>query len=610
MPELNRKIAVAIPVLVAVLVYSNSFFNRWALDDYALIANNPTAQSIGGGVGGFFQPYWPPDASGNSAGLYRPLTMLTYGVDWALSGGRPELFHVSNVAMHAVATALVVLLALAWLTPMGALVTGVLFAVHPVHVEAVANVVGRAEILSAIGLLLAVLAARRYRAQPKGTRASHWLLLVAAAVLFAQLSKENGVVAIAILGLDHLLDSRPAVRSTFNMYALVAAITIGWFYLWASIAGSAVDFTVAPALRWLTYPQRLATALPVQLDVVRLLVWPMNLAASYDPQLIPQRTQFGVMAALGFVTAFSIILLGLASLKKAPVVAFALLAAMVSYAPASNLIFGAGLTLGERTLYFSSIGPVLVVGWLVANGGYKRGRQMLLGALILALVFSARTVTRNPFWVDMRSVITNDMLEHPEGFRTQIRIGEAFEAVGDSSAALRYFLTAVELFDADPFASEPLVDLALGMNRDRLAESEAKRAYLIAPFHADIVALYSRTLATVGKIDSALTVARSGYERSPSAGTAWLYLEIIENTGAPDWQLGLARARYSWLSGRVIEATHQLGNLGDVRIHLVGKNDFCWELDQSRGIVAALDAELAANLETLRERATCSPVIR
>ncbi len=596
---ISRKLAVAIPFAVAVLVFSNSVLNRWALDDHALIANNPAAHSIQGALDGFFEPYWPPDENGHSAGLYRPLATLSYAVEWTFSGGSPAVSHISNVFLHAFATGLVVLVALAWLSPLGAMVAGLVFAVHPVHTEAVANVIGRAEVMSAIGLLVAVVAARRYRRTASDERAWHWALVTLGAVIFAQLSKENGVVAIAIIALDHLVDRRPVLRPTFQLYWLVAALTLSWLYIWASIAGGAVDLTVAPGIRWLSFPERLATALPVQLEVVRLLVWPMNLAASYDPQLIPQRTEFGLLAVAGAIVAASIVLLGVALIRKAPAIAFGLIAAVISYAPTSNLVFSAGLMLGERTLYFSSIAPVLVVGWLASNARSDLRRPLFASVALILMVFGVRTVLRNPFWVDMRSVITNDLLEHPEGFRTQFRIGEAFEAIGDSNQALSYYLTAVELFDRDPFASKQLVDLALAMGRENLALSESGRAFGIAPFHADIVALHARTLVATGRRDSAIAIVREAFDNDATSTTARIYNEVAVTASSPDWAVRFSQARFSWLSGRPLEATSQLFELVDIEVSQGESEYFCWEFGKTRGIMEAIASNRLRELELL-----------
>jgi hypothetical protein len=162
MPRLTARRAVWVAALAAALVYLPALRNRWALDDHAVIEDNPAAHSVRGALDAAFSPYWPYK-DGFSAGLYRPLTTLSYAVDWSIAGDHPWWFHLTNILLHALATALVVLVALRWLAPPAALAAGLVFATHAVHVEAVANVVGRAEILAAIGMLSALLAARRYR---------------------------------------------------------------------------------------------------------------------------------------------------------------------------------------------------------------------------------------------------------------------------------------------------------------------------------------------------------------------------------------------------------------------------------------------------------------
>src|SRR5439155_950465 len=89
--------------------------------------------------------------------MYRPLVIAGFALDWLL--GSTAWFHTVNLAWHAAASVAVAALARRWTDSTGALVAGLLFAVHPLHVEAVANVVGRAELMAALFTLLAVYAA-------------------------------------------------------------------------------------------------------------------------------------------------------------------------------------------------------------------------------------------------------------------------------------------------------------------------------------------------------------------------------------------------------------------------------------------------------------------
>src|SRR5438046_4831679 len=116
--------------------------------------------------------------------MYRPLALASYAFDWQL-GGAAWWFHAVNVAWHAGASVAVAWLARRWSGDLAALAAGLVFAVHPVHVEAVANIVGRAELMAALFAILPVYAAL----------AHDRLWWSAAALAAGLLSKENAVVA-------------------------------------------------------------------------------------------------------------------------------------------------------------------------------------------------------------------------------------------------------------------------------------------------------------------------------------------------------------------------------------------------------------------------------
>src|SRR5207247_12594 len=119
------------------------------MDDVAIIVTNPLVAEPAGVWRAFGAPYWPPDLGGH---LYRPLIIAAFALDRMLDGA--VWFHAANLLWHGAAAVAVAVLARRWADTTGGLVAGVLVAVHPVHVEAVANVVGRA-------------GARRARAPPR-----------------------------------------------------------------------------------------------------------------------------------------------------------------------------------------------------------------------------------------------------------------------------------------------------------------------------------------------------------------------------------------------------------------------------------------------------------
>ncbi len=123
----------------AAVVYLGSLWNRFAMDDIYIVVFNPLVRTPSGIWQAFAHPYWPPEFAGK---MYRPLVVAGFALDRLTASAM--WFHFVNLVWHAGATVAVAALARRWAGETAALAAGLVFAVHPVHVEAVANVVGRA----------------------------------------------------------------------------------------------------------------------------------------------------------------------------------------------------------------------------------------------------------------------------------------------------------------------------------------------------------------------------------------------------------------------------------------------------------------------------------
>jgi hypothetical protein len=596
MPGLTKNRAAVLAALVAAVAYLLAVRNGWAGDDMVAIRDNPATKSIGAALGAWFEPYWPEGF--RWAGLYRPFTILTYGVDWAISGGAVWWFHLTNVVLHALVVFLVVLVAAAWLPPIGALVAGLLFALHPVHVEAVANTVGRAEVLVAIFLLASVLLARRYR-DAETRRRGVWHAATLVTVVLGMASKEHGVIAIALIGLDHVLErDRPHLRDMTSLYLTVLATTVAWLFLWRGIAGAYVAGSGHAALVYLSGLQRLATMFPVYLEVLRLLAWPFRLASDYSPQVFPIRLSFGGLAWLGFVSSTALITLGLVTVKRAPPIAFGILAAAVSYLPTSNLLFASGVVLGERNLYLAVLAPSLLLGWAAVRvPTWRHGRAVLIGMGALLIAFGVRTVDRIPFWIDAQNPIVEEQTAHPENYQTRVVLARHLAALRDSSWALAELLVAGELLPTDPGAAVLATRLAAAQGRKLLALREAKRAYGIMPHDPAIIELLTRAYYELGETDSALAVAAAGADSAPSSTiTADSYVFLLAETDAPNWRRFLIEAKRDWLSGELASATMRLDSTAMSLPGEAASDVGCADVRRTLPVVEALNPILARRL--------------
>ncbi len=598
MSPLSARRAVLVAALAAALIYLPALANRWALDDHGLIERNPAAHSIRAAWRAAFSVYWPPEGE-FTAGLYRPLTTLSYAVDWTASGGRPWWFHLTNLLLHAAATALVVAVALPWLRPPGALLAGLVFAWHPVHAEAVANVVGRAEILVAIGLLGAVLAARRYRRAATRGQSRRWVALTLACVILALGSKEHGAIAPFVLILDQVLEPAPLRRRGTNLHLAVIGLTAAWLYLWRAVAGDAVGAGAVMYLKDLPLAARLAAMLPVYLEAVRLLVWPFRLAADYSPQTIPFVTTWSWLSLVVLAMIAALLALGVLARRAAPAVTFALFAGLASYLPTSNLFFTSGVVLAERTLYLAGLAPALTAGWILERESLVRRRlAVAAGAAGLLLAFGWRTVSRIPFWRDTRSVVIEGVIEHPENFSNHVRLAEAFLRTADTTRALAHYLVAYELFDRYSFVPVQAARLTWALGRPDQAMALGLQAYAIAPGHPGPAELLADLVLATGKKDSAIAVARNAVSRNPGNLTALrLYAVTLDRAEAPAWQGQLARARLDWLEGRLASASARLDSAGRAEWSPLSRA-VCLDLADSRTLLRALAPELAERAET------------
>ena len=147
-------------ISLALAASLSGIVNGFAFDDLHIIVEDNRTHSLAHWWQLFAQSYWPLEKGGD---LYRPVTMLGFAVQWALGGGAPLVFHIVSIALYALVCAVFLGVLLELLPMRAAWLGAALFAVHPLHVEAVGNVVGQSELLAALFLFLALLVFLRSR---------------------------------------------------------------------------------------------------------------------------------------------------------------------------------------------------------------------------------------------------------------------------------------------------------------------------------------------------------------------------------------------------------------------------------------------------------------
>ena len=379
--RVSSRTAAVVAVILSLVVYLPSLGNGFALDDTGDIVENTTVHGLANTGEILTSPYRgrvPPQRS-----PYRPLTSLTYALNWSMGSGSALPFHAFNVGLHAANTALVAVLATTLgATPVLALLGGAVFAVHPVHVEAVANTVGRGDTLMAFFVLLGALAyVRRFR--------SEWVSvgLVGLAYALALAAKENGVVLPALLVVLSLLfperserarrdpeavygPSRdhepetdigarqgvPGLSTRLPLFGALAGVLLLYLVLRYQVLGTFFHRDAAPYIVTLPASLRLSTAVANVTEFVRLLLFPADLAVDYGPGVILPAGIGALRFWVGGGVLLVVGMLAVSSLRRAPWIALGIVWISLSLAVVGNVLFPVGLWVAERTLYLPSVG--------------------------------------------------------------------------------------------------------------------------------------------------------------------------------------------------------------------------------------------------------------
>jgi tetratricopeptide (TPR) repeat protein len=426
---------------LAVLVFAGSLRGDFVLDDTRVVRDNPEIESPQRALAYFAADYhWPHAVSG----LYRPLVNLSFALDRAVGAGAPLVFHATNLALNAACSLLVLALFLALGASRAVAVGGAcLFAVHAVHTEVVANLAGRSELLSA-GFSLAALIAH-----VRGGR-----LAFAVPPLFgaALLCKESAIALPLVIALYDWLwrHERPlSVRRSAGLAASLVGVALAYLALRSLALGEAA--LPAPSrmdnpLVELDAPLRLLNALAVAQRYLGLLLFPAVLRYDYSLAQIPLLGSLLEPRALLVLLACALeagAAIWLA--RRSRLAAFGLGLAAASFAVVSNLVVPIGTILGERLLYFPSVGICLLIALGLEHLLRSRPRALLAALGLLVALHGVRAAVRTAEWQTEQRLYLADLPRSPNSARVQSNAGFAEQLRGNHAEALRRFDRALEI---------------------------------------------------------------------------------------------------------------------------------------------------------------------
>jgi hypothetical protein len=442
---------------LALLIALPSLGNGFVYDDVPAIVGNPLVHAISDAPRIWTSPYWALGL------LYRPLTIQVFAIEWWLGGGSPLGFHLVNVLLYALTTVLVVRVAWQIIPGVGALAAGLVFAVHPVHVEAVANGVGQSELLAALFILIGVNRYLAWRSTPDGFTLARRLGLVGC-YLLAIASKETGYVLPALLlGVEVLQrDALPRgsrLGRVGPVLGLLAAVAVAGLLFRVILFGGLAGEVPQVPLRGLGTFERAVAMLAVVPHWVRLLVWPARLQAHYGPPELPVTSTLNGDHGLGLTILLATVIALVWGARRARPLALGLAWIAIALLPVSNLPMATGVLLAERTLFLPSVGLALLIGWgfwsLTGRLTSPVVRRAFAGAGIVVLVLAAwRSVERARIWKDQDGFFAALERDAPDSYRAQLVAGIYHKGQGRYPDAERTMRRAWQLDRNDPAVFE------------------------------------------------------------------------------------------------------------------------------------------------------------
>lgn len=588
---------VALVCVVGALVYANTLRHEFVWDD--LITLDSRIRFWRSPLDAFVEPADVP----GFPGVYRPLTFASFWIDQWLWWRNPLGFHLVSVALHVVNGALVYALARALACGRAPSTAGaLLFAVHPIHTEAVAWVTARVDVLATTFTLIAVVVFLRARAL--GTIDVASAAVIAFASFAAAASKEPGTVTPALVALAATLphpESRTAQRapapSTTTETARGAPASAGVaeaLRAWRGVAASAIGVLVYFILRAVNRGNEgshlgaldaaaLARLVRAFGFYVERLVAPVGLRA-YLPD-VP-----GGIGVVLFAIAGAI---AIAAALRGPRTRFAALWIVLTLAP-SLLVAIAEISVtavAERYLYLPSVGLALLVA-IGLSAREPLGRAAWAAVAIVLVACAAATALRNEVWHDEITLWT-DVTRHEHGYALPyMNLGLALADAGRWDEAEAAYRTALDARASPTTLRDVYINLGhLQLRRGRYDDALATfaKANAIAP-HATALygigaahreraraALAARDGATADAEFAAAEVALTGalqinprhfnshfvlasvlYQRRDYAGALEHYRRVVEL--APDTEIGAKSAEYAReLAAWLADPAHRAG---------------------------------------------------
>ncbi len=446
-------IQITVLALLTLLLYAQTVNYGFVLDDVIVITGNTFVQQ---GVAGIPDILTHDAFAGNpqyseavslSGGRYRPLSLVMFAIVKQVFGNNAAAMHTLTVLLY---IALVVMLFFTLrrlllesphhshysflpILPFGATL---LFALHPIHTEVVANIKSCDEILALFFTLASLHVFIGYHRTNSPKHSLRPLILSAGLLLLALLSKENAMTFLAVMPLAaYCFTETPLKKNLLTMLPIVFVAAL-FFVVRSQITNSADALTkaLADSNNILNNPFLHASAAEHYATIVAVLgrymlsaIFPFTMAYEYGYNQIPLVGWANWQPLVSLVLWIAMLTGAVWALRMRYVLAFCALYFVATLSVASNLVFNIGTLMADRFLFMPSVGVALALAWTVialtnADGNYSSNarKNALVVLVVIGTLYGMRTLVRVPAWKSDYALRVTDVLNAPNSMKVRL----------------------------------------------------------------------------------------------------------------------------------------------------------------------------------------------
>ena len=532
------------------ILYGNSINGEFVLDDISVV-QSPIIDTAGGLLKAFVSPYY---YARPQSGLYRPATLVSFQINKYFSN-KPFGFHFSNIVLHGIVCFLIFLFILYIRNRQTAYIGATLFMFLPIHVESISSIVGRAELLSLLFLVSALLLVLKNK---------YWQSSISFAL--ALFSKEIGIAFIPIWVYVELAQKKTSIKVLFRKSLLFIPSIITYSFLRYLALGSdyfvnAGGYSFFNPIRSAKFWPGIWTALKVLTLYCSKIIFPTYFSSDYSYNQIPIVSNvFG-----SWLTLFGIVIIAgliyFAIRSRNHMAGLGCVVFLSSYFVISNLIFKTGTIMAERLMYMPSLGFALIAADLFSSGFQaKKYKNILMIVLIILLtIYGARTIKGSSLWQNEKTLFENAYKYAPDSVVNMtntasilFRDGKSKEAIEKLDKALAmepnngpalHIYGQIEMLLNHPDKAEKLWYMAISAQPDYLYPylslgtfyynngrfHESENILIQSPVSQplmSIMVLRSLDKIGLGQFEEAINLIEGSFGKEPEAGELQFVLGI------------------------------------------------------------------------------------